>query len=280
MPNGVSRLVKQAELCCWMVTWVLNFTGFIYFTSRHLGKNFSLAPVLCQVTAVGSGAHSGWFPMDFSPTSHFTLPVPSCLLVPLLHPVASLSAQGLLGDSRGAHHSCPGAAAMAGDFSSARVPMSLLCLLGWGRYSSVPCTTARFTFRLALLHASKWTKSGRQEEGWGGDVTGRWCKHTSYISWGNQVKKELLITRALYKRIINEKLNTQWYFILLFNLSFFQGQPWCIRYTFFLSVSLVKYPLTAQRRKILFFFMSDFKCSVLKGKLDEQYEKDSAVSTP
>lgn len=47
-----------------------------------------------------------------------------------------------------------------------------------------------------------------------------------------------------------------------------------------LPLSLVKFPLITQRRKILFFFTYDFKFSVLKGKLDKQYEKVTAVLGP
>lgn len=54
---------------------------------------------------------------------------------------------------------------------------------------------------------------------------------------------------------------SHWMFILLFNLSFFQSQPWCINSSPPLSGQV---HLNTQRRKILSFFIYDFKSSVLK----------------
>lgn len=93
--------------------------------------------------------------------------------------------------------------------SSGKSPLSsgqsCLCLLGRPSSHLSCIQLPGFTCGLALSHVSKWTNGGWQEEGWGGDVTGRLCEHTRYISWGNQVKKELLLARALCKRIPYEK---------------------------------------------------------------------------
>lgn len=65
-----------------------------------------------------------------------------------------------------------------------------------------------------------------------------------------------------------------WVFILLFNLSFFQSQPWCISSSPPLSGQV---HLNTQSRKILFLHIW-FKIFCFKGKLDKQYKKVTAVS--
>lgn len=68
-------------------------------------------------------------------------------------------------------------------------------------------------------------------------------------------------------------------FILLFNLPFFQGQPQCITYSSFFSLS-GQVPHNNPEEENPFFsfsFTYEFKFSVLKGELDKQYEKVTAV---
>lgn len=142
-----SRLVSQAELYRWLLTWKLNLTGLIYFTSGYSGKNTSApskdflqfsACLVSGSTAACSEAHGGWLPTDFSPTSR----LPSQFLPASRCHRSFLRLPRVPGGPSGRAEAPAGAPLQ-------RVPFSSPCPPGRPQ-SSLPCAAARFRF---------WTRS-------------------------------------------------------------------------------------------------------------------------
>lgn len=151
----LSRLVSQAELYRWLLTWKLNLTGLIYFTSGYFGKNtsapskdFSLAPVLCQARLLWAAklTEAGFL--------WISLPRPAYPPSSFLHPGAMAPSRGfprcpgVPRAERGHPPLLPRAAAAAGA-PLQRVQFSSPCPPGRPR-SSLPRTATRFRF---------WTRS-------------------------------------------------------------------------------------------------------------------------
>ena len=93
-----------------------------------------------------------------------------------------------------------------------------------------------FTIARASSHTGEQRNDGWLEEGWGGDVMGRRCQHTRYISRETRLKRSSSSPGG-WEMLCVTWFRMQWTFVLVFNLSFFQGQPRCITCSSSLSLS-------------------------------------------